>query len=136
MIWYPIRPELTVMRIKSLILPILSAVAIGVLAFTLADHRTATSATASNAPVAATAVTVKIDNFTFKPPTLTIRTGTRVTFTNFDGTPHTATADQGGFDTGTLDKGRSMTITFNRPGTFAYHCQFHAFMTATIKVVR
>ncbi|HWH10988.1 MAG TPA: cupredoxin domain-containing protein [Solirubrobacteraceae bacterium] len=123
------------MRIKSLILPTLSAIAVGLLAFTLASHRTGASVPVSNAPVTATAVTVKIDNFAFKPPTLTVRTGTRVTFTNFDGTPHTATADQGGFDTGTLNKDKSMTITFNKPGTFAYHCQFHAFMTATIRVV-
>jgi plastocyanin len=127
--------ELTVMRIKSLILPVLSAIAIGVLAFALANHGSQSSGTASSTPVAASRVTIKISNFVFVPPTLTVKVGTRVTWTNEDNTAHTATADAGSFDTGTLNQGKSMTIQFNKPGTFAYHCSFHAFMSGTIKVV-
>ena len=121
---------------RSLILPLLAAVAVGVLAFVLADHGTASSGSGASTPVvAAKAVTVKISNFEFAPPNLTIKVGTRVTWTNLDGTAHTATADAGSFDTGTLNQGQSMTIQFNKPGTFTYHCSFHAFMMATIKVV-
>jgi plastocyanin len=127
--------ELTVMRVKSLILPVLSAIAIGVLAFALANHRSQAPGTASSTPIAASRVTVRISNFVFVPPTLTVKVGTRVTWTNEDNTAHTATADAGSFDTGTLNQGKSMTIQFNKPGTFAYHCSFHAFMSGTIKVV-
>ncbi|HEY5195655.1 MAG TPA: cupredoxin domain-containing protein [Solirubrobacteraceae bacterium] len=123
------------MRIRSLVLPVLSAIAVGVLAYTLADHRTGGSDRVSNVPVHATAVTVRIDNFAFAPPALTVKVGTHVTFTNMDSAAHTATADQGAFDTGTLNHGKSMTVAFDKPGTFSYHCDFHAFMTATIKVV-
>jgi plastocyanin len=136
------RAEHTVMQIRtlgrSLILPLLAAVVVGVVAFTLADHGTGASgstASASTPVLAAKAVTVRIANFEFAPPDLTIRVGTRVTWTNLDGTAHTATADAGSFDTGALQQGQSMTIQFNTPGTFTYHCSFHAFMMATIKVV-
>jgi plastocyanin len=124
-----------VMRLRSLILPVLAAAGVAVLAFTIASHGTRSSGSVSSTPVSAAAVTIKIKNFAFAPPTLTVKVGTRVTWINEDGTAHTATADQGSFDTGTLNQGQSMTIQFNKPGTFTYHCSFHAFMTAAIKVV-
>jgi len=65
-----------------------------------------------------------------------VRAGTRVTWTNHDATAHTATADQGALDTGTIQPNASPTIDFTRPGTYTYHCAFHAFMTATITVKR
>jgi plastocyanin len=124
------------MHIKSLILPTLAALAVGGTGYQLADHGvTKSSGPASNVPVAGDHASVKIVNYGFMPPVLTVKVGTRVTFGNEDATAHTATADQGSFDTGTLNHGRRMTITFNRPGTFTYHCAFHAFMTGTIKVV-
>lgn len=46
-----------------------------------------------------------------------------VTFTN--SAAHTATADEGGFDTGRLNKGDSGEITFATAGEFANHCEFH-----------
>ena len=65
-----------------------------------------------------------------------VTAGTRVTWTNHDATAHTATANGGGFDTGTVAPKASRTIDFKHPGTFTYHCAFHAFMTATITVKR
>jgi plastocyanin len=124
------------MHIKSLILPTLAALAVGAAGYQLADHGTTTSSgPVSSVPVAGRHASVRIVNYSFLPPTLTIKVGTRVTWGNKDATAHTATADQGSFDTGTLNKGQRMTITFNKPGTFTYHCEFHAFMTGTIKVV-
>ena len=123
------------MQIKSLILPTLSAIAVGGVGYQLANHRSQAAAPASNVPLTAHHVSVKIANFAFAPPTLTVKVGTRVTWGNKDSSPHTATSDQPGFDTGSLTQGKRMTIQFNRPGTFSYHCAFHAFMTATIKVV-
>jgi plastocyanin len=124
------------MQIKSLILPALAAVAVVAAGYQLADHGTAASTgPVSTVPVTGHHASVKIVDYNFTPQTLTVKVGTRVTFGNRDGTAHTATADQGSFDTGTLDKGRRMTIAFDQPGTFTYHCAFHAFMTGTINVV-
>jgi hypothetical protein len=57
-----------------------------------------------------------------------------VTWTNGDGVGHTATADGGSFDTGTIGGGGSDSVTFSTAGTFAYHCTIHPAMTGTISV--
>ena len=80
------------------------------------------------------AMTVTIENFSFTPATLEIPVGTTVTFTNQDSVPHTATADDGSFDTGNLDNGASAEVTFDTPGTYTYVCSYHPNMTGTIVV--
>jgi plastocyanin len=94
-----------------------------------------TAAPASAATPSGAATAVQIANYSFKPGTLTVKAGTKVSFTNQDAAPHTATSNQSGaFDTGTLAKGQSKTVTLSKPGTYAFHCAFHAFMTGTITV--
>jgi plastocyanin len=62
---------------------------------------------------------VGISNFAFKPATVTVKRGARITVSNRDSAAHTATADDGhSFDTGTVDPGSSKTITLPRPGSF------------------
>ncbi len=126
------------MRIKSLALPSLMAIVVAVLALVLGHHRGAASPEKTSAALTTRAshVTVAISNYAFGPVALTVRDGTRITWTNHDATAHTATSDGGTFDTGTVNQGQSKTLDFKRPGTYTYHCAFHAFMTATIKVVR
>jgi plastocyanin len=81
------------------------------------------------------AATVRIVSYKFAPPTILLKRGGTVTFTNRDPTAHTATADAGpSFDTGSLGQGQSKTIRFGTAGTFAYHCVFHAFMTGSVVV--
>jgi plastocyanin len=80
-------------------------------------------------------VTVNVGDFFFDSPSLEIAPGTTVTFVNVGAAPHTATGDNGEFDTGTIQPGGSATITFTNAGTFAYHCAIHpAKMTGTIVV--
>ena len=62
-----------------------------------------------------------------------VTAGATVTVTNDDGTVHTLTADDGKFDTGDLDGGASGTITIDEPGTYAYFCDIHNYMTGTIE---
>jgi plastocyanin len=57
-----------------------------------------------------------------------------VTWTNDDYTIHTVTSNSGLFGTGLLNHGDSWTHTFDAPGTYAYHCAIHPFMTGTIVV--
>ncbi|MGI8413444.1 MAG: cupredoxin domain-containing protein [Solirubrobacteraceae bacterium] len=124
-------------RVKSLILPVIAAAVVLAVALAVAPHRPAPggASSTSSASVSGGATAVQIKNYNFAPDTLTVKVGTKVTWTNHDATAHTATADGGSFDTGTLNQGQSKTIVFMRPGTFSYHCIFHAFMTGTIKVV-
>ena len=84
---------------------------------------------------AAAAGTVKIASFKFVPPRIEVKRGARVTFTNADTADHTATSDTGGaFDTGNVRRGKSVPVTLDQAGTFAYHCDFHPFMKGTVVV--
>ncbi len=80
------------------------------------------------------ALTVAISGFAFHPVSVTVPRGARVTFVNHDSAPHTATTSSPGFDSGTLKQGRSATVTLTKPGSYAYICQFHAFMHGTVTV--
>ncbi|MBI1966530.1 MAG: cupredoxin domain-containing protein [Gemmatimonadetes bacterium] len=85
----------------------------------------------------ASAPNVNIQNTRFCPGTRIITTGTMVTWTNLDGTSHTTTSDGGSADTwssGNLVPSETFSHQFNTPGTFAYHCSFHASMHGTIVV--
>lgn len=77
---------------------------------------------------------VTIQNFAFSPATLTVKVGDKVTWTNQDSAGHSATADDGSFDTGVLAQGKSGSITFSKVGTFTYHCSVHPMMKGTIIV--
>ena len=92
------------------------------------------SAAASPAasPAAGSAVTIK--GFAFGPATLKVAAGTTVTWTNQDSTAHTVTGDKNEFDSGNLAPGKTFTHTFDKAGTFAYHCTIHPSMKATITV--
>jgi plastocyanin len=80
-------------------------------------------------------VTVDISMFAFHVSTVTVARGTTVAFTNMDTTEHTATADIGPtFDTGAIHHRQTQTVRFAKPGTYAYKCDFHPFMTGTIIV--
>jgi plastocyanin len=86
-------------------------------------------------PAASTgAVAVDIKDFAFNPPMLEIAAGTTVTWTNSDTAPHTATQDGGGFQSGRLDTGQSFSFSFDTPGTYEYHCEFHPNMHGTVVV--
>jgi plastocyanin len=63
-----------------------------------------------------------------------VKKGGRVLWTNSDTAAHTATADDRSFDTQTIDKGKARMVTVTAAGTFAYHCDFHPFMKATVVV--
>lgn len=90
-------------------------------------------ATPAASPVAG-AATVRIANLAFDPATITVPTGSTVTWSNEDVTPHTATAVDGQFDSGIFDPGASFSFTFTEPGTFAYQCLLHPNMQGTVVV--
>jgi len=87
-------------------------------------------ARAAPAPAAA----VRIDNFTFKNPVLTVKPGTTVTWTNGDDIPHTVVSKDGLFKSKVLDTGDKFSFTFAKPGQFGYFCSLHPHMTGTVVV--
>jgi LPXTG-motif cell wall-anchored protein len=83
---------------------------------------------------ASASATVTISDFEFTPDTVTVNEGDSVTFNNDGPTVHTATADDGSFDTGSLRKGESGSATFTSAGTITYFCQPHPFMKGKVVV--
>jgi LPXTG-motif cell wall-anchored protein len=79
-------------------------------------------------------MTVSIQDFFFDPDQLSVAPGTTVTWVNEGQAPHTTTADDGTWDSGTLQPGEDFSFTFDQPGTYTYHCSIHPEMTASVKV--
>jgi len=84
---------------------------------------------------AVNATTVTIADFQFTPATITIHVGDTVTWVNHGPSAHTATANNGSFNTGVLQNGRSASHTFTTAGTFTYICSIHPFMHGTVVVL-
>jgi plastocyanin len=73
--------------------------------------------------------------FGFSPKTLPVTVGTTVTWKNTTLVAHTVTSDDGAsFDSGIVPAGGTFTFTFTKAGSFAYHCDIHPYMKATIVV--
>ena len=77
---------------------------------------------------------VTIQDFAFGPASLSVAVGTTVTWTNHGPSGHTVTADDGSFDSGTVQPGSTFSQTFATAGTFSYHCNIHPDMMATVTV--
>jgi plastocyanin len=82
----------------------------------------------------APAASVQIGNFTFNQPTLTVKPGTTVTWTNGDDIPHTIVSKDGVFKSKVLDTGDKFSFTFAKAGQFGYFCSIHPHMTGTVIV--
>lgn len=132
------RPATRAVLVVSLVVLSVVLAACGSSAATQAPTTAPTTAPADS-PAAAPAGggggnAVTIQNFAFGPATLDVAVGTTVTWTNQDSTSHTATADDGSFDSKPIAAGATFSQTFSTAGTFTYHCSIHSSMTGTITV--
>jgi plastocyanin len=110
--------------VTGLAVAIIAAVAL------LGGGSTGFTARAQQAP----AMEVKIDNFSFGPPAITVTAGTTVTWTNHDDIPHTVVADDKSFKSKVLDTDEKFSYTFGKPGTYPYFCSVHPKMTGKVVV--
>jgi plastocyanin len=84
---------------------------------------------------AVTPDTIVISNFAYGPSSLTVAPGTKITVMNKDQAPHTVTANDKSFDTGTISGGQQGEMTApTKPGTYPYTCTIHQYMTGTLIV--
>ncbi|MFQ5796458.1 MAG: cupredoxin domain-containing protein [Candidatus Bipolaricaulia bacterium] len=74
---------------------------------------------------AAGEIVIEMFDFDYTLESLTIPAGTKVRFVNTGQVLHSATADDGSFDTGLLGNGGEATVTFDEVGFFPYYCQLH-----------
>ncbi|PYI75634.1 MAG: amicyanin [Verrucomicrobia bacterium] len=80
---------------------------------------------------------IEIKDFAFNPPTLTVKSGEKITWINRDDEPHTVVSVEKQFKKSTaLDTDQEFTITAGIPGTYTYYCSVHPKMTGTIVIVK
>jgi plastocyanin len=85
------------------------------------------------APAPSAGTTVEISDFTFSAPTA--GPGAAVTVSHADGVPHTVSADDGSFESGTVGGGATGTfVAPSAPGTYQFHCEIHPQMNGTLTV--
>ncbi|MGE5802245.1 MAG: plastocyanin/azurin family copper-binding protein, partial [Gemmatimonadota bacterium] len=70
----------------------------------------------------------------FLPSRIEVAAGATVTWTNNDPLAHSVTADDGSWDSGPIEPGKTFSRTFTQPGEYAVHCTPHPFMKAVIVV--
>lgn len=75
------------------------------------------------APVATTEVTM-VKSYRFEPSSIVVDAGQTVTWTNDDNFTHTVQVE--GQPDRRVGKGESVSITFDRPGTYRYVCTLHS----------
>ncbi|HET9162759.1 MAG TPA: cupredoxin domain-containing protein [Solirubrobacterales bacterium] len=78
---------------------------------------------------------VEISSSGYEPDPVTIEEGGKVIWINTDSEPHSATAEDGSFDTGPLAEGKLKSETFKQPGTYRYSSTVGPQMQGTIEVV-
>jgi plastocyanin len=122
-------------------LMVLGAVLVVATGVVFVDHESQAGVAAAQQPgePAKAGNKVEIKDFLYEPAAITVAVGTKLTFTNKDGAPHTATSGSsptadGVFETGTLKQGQAKGVTLTKAGTFAYYCAIHPFMKATVVV--
>jgi len=96
---------------------------------TLATNAPATT----SAPAVAEGATIEIRAFSYGAP-LTVAVGTTVKVINLDSMPHTFTALDGNFDSGSLGEGEEFFHTFTEAGEFEFKCALHSKMRGSIIV--
>ena len=80
------------------------------------------------------AETVTADGKAYAPATFAVVEGEHVRFVNDDVVAHTFTADDGLFDSGTVEPGDDYRYAFDGPVTVAFHCEIHPSMTGSVEV--
>jgi plastocyanin len=131
------------MKLRALAIPVLVALSLALAACGGSDDSTERTSspeiTSESDPApsgdAARAEKVKIVEFAYGPDPVVVEVGGKVTWQNEDSAPHTATADDGSFDTDTLEKGKLKSATFKQAGSFPYFCEIHPTMHGTVEVV-
>lgn len=108
------------------------AVSLGAMIVAAAGVRTAS---ADSPPPSASPVMVFIRNSIYYPSSLTVKTGTTVTWRNDDvQLSHTVTSTTGVFDSKNLDRGMVYSFKFTKAGKYPYTCTYHPYMKGMVIV--
>jgi plastocyanin len=81
-----------------------------------------------------TTASVTIENMQFSPTTVSVHRGDRIVWVNKDLFPHTVTATNKTFDSGSIAAGGSWIYVADKTGELAYGCAYHPTMKGLLKV--
>ena len=79
--------------------------------------------------------TVEISQFAFIPAKITVAAGDTIIWVNRDIVPHTATADNGSWDTGEILTNQQKRIIVAEDQSLSYYCAYHPSMKAEISLM-
>ena len=116
--------------VAALVVPSLVAVPLAVPAAAGAER----AASPSDLPRVSAPARVTVANMAFGPARVTVGVGETVTWTFQDSVSHSATSDDGFFDTGLASGGQTRSVRFRSAGTYPYHCLPHPHMSAKVAV--
>ena len=77
---------------------------------------------------------ITMEGVAFVPPSLTVRAGDTVVWENSDAFAHTATAQDGSFESGEIPASKTWNLVTRKKGVFAYLCRYHPTMKGTLIV--
>lgn len=77
---------------------------------------------------------IDITDFKYKSSSHRLRAGDTVTWINRDIVPHTATANDKSWDTGTIKSGQSKSVVISKSFESSYFCRFHPAMKSTVDI--
>lgn len=99
---------------------------------------TSTPAAATDTAAQSGALTIAFKDFAIDPEKVTVKAGTKITWTNADTTAHNVIVKEGApevLKSKDFNKGEKVSLTFTKPGVYNYLCTFHpASMQGTITV--
>lgn len=90
---------------------------------------TSTPAAASSGSAKGGPVAITYKDFSIDPAKITVKAGSKITWTNDDDTTHNVVfkdGDPAKFTSKDFGKGGTATFTPTKPGTYDYLCTFHA----------
>jgi len=126
---------------NKVLIAIIVVVVLAVGGWAIYDHHKSNSSTNSSASNSSQSVAssgaINIKNMMFTPSQISIQKGGTVTWTNNDNIVHTVVDDLsnvGGPSSGDIQPGGTYSFTFNKTGSFQYHCSIHPSMRGTIVV--
>ncbi len=95
-----------------------------------------TPAAATQAPKAdGSPAAIGMKGLQFIPKDVTVKVGTKVTWTNDEDIPHNVVAEEGAdFQSDTFGKGKTFSFTPKKAGTIKYVCTIHPGMEGTLTV--
>ena len=93
-----------------------------------------TPSTPSGAQVSIVSGATALTTTAYSPNPIVVAVGGSATWKNNDNVAHTASANDGTWDSGSIAPGASFSRTFPAAGSFPYKCTIHPGMVGTVTV--